>query len=91
MEKRYGLCYLIESSSDITTVRYKALEILKEVKEREKKKNFIPVWVDAQTLKLVDMEKIKRLKMQIIKVRLSWGRIVWMEKDNAIKKGFIKE
>ncbi len=89
--KNHELRYLIDVNISLSTVRDKTLEVLKTVKEREKKKNFIPVWVDAQTLKLVDMEKIKRLKMQIIKVRLSWGRIVWMEKDNAIKKGFIKE
>lgn len=89
--KNHELCYLIDVNMSLSTARDKTLEVLKTVKEREKKKNFISVWVDDQTLKFIDIEKINRLKLQIIRVRLPSGRIVWIEKNNAIKKGFIKE
>ena len=39
----------------------------------------------------MDLEKIKRFGLQIIRVKIPGGRIVWMEKKNAIDKGYINE
>lgn len=37
----------------------------------------------------MDVEKIKRKKLEIIRVKIDKKGIVWMEKQNAIDKGFI--
>lgn len=69
----------------------KAKKILHKCKDQESKEKFISVYIDKQTIKLIPLEKIKRKKMEIIKVKLDGSRLVFMEKDNAIKKGYITE
>ena len=75
------------------TIAYKdrAEENLKMAKEMEAQKNTIPVWVDYQTTKFMDLEKIKRKKLEVIKVKLKRGGLVWMERKTAIENGFINE
>ncbi|MBO5387668.1 MAG: hypothetical protein J6A59_05945 [Lachnospiraceae bacterium] len=60
-------------------------------KELEAKKETIPVWYDERTTKFVSLEKIKRKKLEIIKVKIGKGELVFMEKDIAKKNGFITE
>ena len=71
--------------------RARAVEALKKAKEKEATKKLIPVWVDPQTTVMMDMEKIKKRKLEIIRVKIGKGELAWMEKSNAIKRGFIKE
>lgn len=81
--------YLIEGDNAIW--RIEAEKVLKKAKEQEKKKDTIPVWYDERTTRLVSLEKIKRKKLEIIRVKIGRGEIVWMEKKVAIKNGFINE
>ena len=71
--------------------RQKALDVLAKAKEKEATKKLIPVWVDPQTTVMMDLEKIKKKKLEIIRVKMGRGELAWMEKSNAIKRGFIKE
>ena len=83
-----SVSYLIEGENVYN--RTKAIECLKMVKERESKQEILPVWVDSQTTKLIDKRKVLNKKIELLKVRVN-GRIVWIERDNAIKNGFINE
>ena len=91
MEELERVCYLTEGGSGTLAYKERAIEALKVAKEMEVKKKIIPVWIDYQTTKLIDMEKIKRRGLEIIRARIPGNRIVWIEKDNAIKRGFINE
>ena len=88
-DKEAGLVYLMEGENNYN--RHKALEALKLCKEAEKGKNLLPVWIDERTVKLMDMEKIKRKKLEIIRVKIGKGELAWMEKKTAVKNGFICE
>jgi len=81
--------YLIEG--DAAAYKREAVKTLAKAKELESKKDLIPVWYDERTIRLVDKEKIKRKKMDIIKVKMGKGELVFMEKQIAIKNGFITE
>lgn len=89
MEELEGLNYMTEGGSGTLAYRDRAIEALRVAKELEENKKTIPVWVDCQTTKLVDLEKVKKYGLQIIRVKIPGGRIVWMEKQNAIDKGYI--
>ena len=91
MEEFEGLHYMTEGGSGSLAYRDRAIEALKIAKEIEAGKNTIPVWVDWQTTKLIDLDKIKRFGLQIIRVKIPGGRLVWMEKKNAIGRGYINE
>lgn len=88
-EREHAPTYLIEG--DFKHWRIEAEKVLKKAKEQEKKKDTIPVWYDERTIRLVSLEKIKRKKMEVLKVKIGKGEIVWMEKQVAIKNGFINE
>lgn len=88
-DKDNGLTYLIEGESQYN--RIKALAALEVAKAQETKRETIPVWYDERTIRLVSLEKIKRRKMEIIKVKMGKGEIVFMEKEIAKKNGFITE
>lgn len=88
-DKENGLTYLIEGES--TYNRQRVIAALKIAKEQEAKRETIPVWYDKNTTRLVSMEKIKRRKMEIIKVKIGKGELVFMEKEIAKKNGFITE
>ena len=68
-----------------------AEKALIKAKELEAKRETIPVWYDKNTTRLVSLEKIKRKKMEIIKVKMGKGELVFMEKKTAIENGFITE
>lgn len=89
MEDLDVLNYMTEGGSSTLAYRDRAIEALKVAKELESKKDTIPVWYDSHTIKLVDKKKIEKYEMQILKVKIPGGRIVWMEKQNAKDKGFI--
>ena len=82
-----GLTYLLEGESAYN--RAKAREALAVAKELESKRDTIPVWYDERTIRLVSLEKIKRKKLEIIRVKIGKGELVFMEKDIAKKNGFI--
>lgn len=88
-DKDNGLTYLIEGESQYN--RMKALAALEIAKAQEAKRETIPVWYDERTIRLVSLEKIKRKKMEIIKVKIGKGELVFMEKEIAKKNGFITE
>ena len=81
--------YLIDSEAG--RFREEAEKVLEKAKLQESKKKIIPVWVDHNTTKLMDMEKIKKRKLEIIRVKMGKGELVWMERKTAIKNGFICE
>lgn len=91
MNKTEGVQYLTEGFSSTRMYKERAMEALAIAKEMEEQKKTIPVWVDANTTKFMDMEKIKRKKLEIIRVKIGRGELVWMEKSTAIKNGFITE
>lgn len=82
-----GLDYLVER--DMRNNIDLARSVLARAKEVEEKKKPIPVWVDAHTTKLMTLESIKRKGLEIVRVKIGKGELVWMEKKNAIKRGFI--
>lgn len=82
---------MTEGFSSTRMYKERAMEALAIAKEMEEQKKTIPVWVDANTTKFMDMEKIKRKKLEIIRVKIGRGELVWMEKSTAIKNGFISE
>ena len=84
-----GPTYLIEA--DASKYRGEAIKALAKAKEQESKKKILPVWIDHNTTKLIDMEKVKKRKMELIRVKMGKGELVWMEKKVAIKNGFINE
>lgn len=88
-DKENRLTYLIEGES--TYNRQRAIAALKIAKEQEAKRETIPIWYDKNTTRLVSIEKIKRRKMEIIKVKIGKGELVFMEKEIAKKNGFITE
>lgn len=81
--------YLIEG--DNAQYRVQAEKALAKAKEIEATRKSIPVWYDHNTIKLVTLEKIQRRKLEIIKVKIGKGELVFMEKSIAIKNGFINE
>jgi hypothetical protein len=81
--------YLIEG--DDAQFRVQAEKALKIAKDLEAKKETIPVWYNERTTKFVSLEKIKRKKLEIIKVKIGKGELVFMEKNVAIKNRFINE
>lgn len=83
------MTYLIEG--DNAVYRVQAERALTKAKEQEAARQTIPVWIDRNTTKLVSLEKIKKKKMEIIKVKIGKGELVFMEKQVAIKNGFINE
>lgn len=87
--REYRQSYLVEG--DASHWKIEAEKALKKAKELEVKKKVIPVWYDKNTTRLVSLEKIKRKNMEIVKVKIGKGEIVWMEKQVAIKNGFINE
>lgn len=87
MEKDRTSAYLLEGDAAIWR-RY-ADDALKRAKELEAKKDLIPVWHDERTIKLVDKKKIEKRKLELIRVKIGKGELVWMEKQVAIKNGFI--
>lgn len=91
MEDLAGLNYMTEGGSGTLAYKERALEALKVAKEMEAGKKFIPVWVDFQTTRFVDVEKIKRCGLQIIRVKVPGKGIVWIEKQNAIDRGYIND
>ena len=88
-EREHAPTYLIEG--DFKHWRIEAEKVLKRAKEQEKKKDTIPVWYDERTIRLVSLEKIKRKKLEIIRVKIGKGELVFMEKEIAKKNGFIIE
>lgn len=91
MEETGELHYMTEGGSGTLAYRERALEALKAVKQMEAGRKYIPVWIDFQTTRLIDLEKIKSRGLQIIKVKIPGNRIVWIEKQNAIDRGYINE
>lgn len=91
MEETGQLHYMTEGSAGTLAYKDRAIEALKVAKELEAGRTTIPVWVDFQTTKFMDVEKIKRKKLEIIRVKIDKKGFVWMEKSNAIKQGFITE
>ena len=91
MEDLVGLNYMTEGGSGTLAYRERAIEALKVAKEMEAGKKFIPVFVDFQTTRLVDIEKIKGYGLQIIRVKVPGKGLVWMEKQNAIDRGYIND
>lgn len=91
MEKLEGINYMTEGGAGTLAYKERAEENLKIAKEIEAQKSTIPVWIDFQTTKFMDLEKIKRKKLEIIKVKLKRGGLVWMERKTAIENGFINE
>lgn len=89
IEKEFTTTYLIEG--DNAVYRVQAERALAKAKEQEAARKAIPVWIDRNTTKLVSLEKIKKKKMEIIKVKIGKGELVFMEKNVAIKNGFINE
>ena len=89
IEKEFTTTYLIEG--DNAVYRAQAERALAKAKEQEATRQTIPVWIDRNTTKLVSLEKIKKKKMEIIKVKIGKGELVFMEKQVAIKNGFINE
>lgn len=91
IEKEFTMTmtYLIEG--DNAVYRVQAERALAKAKEQEAARQAIPVWIDRNTTKLVSLEKIKKKKMEIIKVKIGKGELVFMEKQVAIKNGFINE
>lgn len=85
--EEYGPTYLIEG--DAARYKREAEKALIKAKELESKRETIPIWYDECTIRLVSLEKIKRKKMEIIKVKIGKGELVFMEKEIAIKNGFI--
>lgn len=81
--------YLLDTEGSYN--RDRAIESLKKAKAAEATKKLIPVWIDPQTTKLMDLDKIKKRGLEIIRVKMGKGELAWMEKSNAIKRGFIKE
>ena len=81
--------YLIEG--DAARFRKEALKALEIAKELESKREAIPVWYDERTTRLVTLDKIKRKKMEIVKVKIGKGELVFMEKEIAKKNGYINE
>ena len=86
-DRESSTSYLLEGANNCN--RDKAIENLQMVKEQEATKKLIPVWVDATTTKLVDMDKVKERKMELIRVKMGKGELVWMERKTAIKYGYI--
>lgn len=86
--KEHGPMYLVQGEF---AYRDQAQKALVKAKELEASKKTIPVWYDMNTIRLVDMDKIKRKKMEIIRVKIGKGRLVWMEKSVAKENGFITE
>jgi hypothetical protein len=84
-----GLDYLVER--DIVNNHNLAKRVLAEAKEKEAQSKPMPVWVDERTTKLMTLESIKRKGVEIVRVKIGKGELVWMEKKNAIKRGFITE
>ena len=84
-----GLDYLVER--DIVNNHNLAKRVLAEAKEKEAQNKPLPVWVDERTTKLMTLESIKRKGLEIVRVKIGKGEMVWMERRNAIKKGFISE
>lgn len=91
MEETGELHYMTEGGAGTLAYRDRAIEALKVAKELEAGRTTIPVWVDFQTTKFMDIEKIKRHKLEIIRVKIDKKGLVWIEKSNAIKQGFITE
>ena len=89
MEYTGELHYMTEGGSGTLAYRESAVKALKVAKEIESGKKTIPVWIDFQTTKLICIEKIKRLGLKIIRVKIPGSRVVWIEKQNAINKGYI--
>ena len=69
----------------------RAKEVLKEVKKAEAKKKTIPVWEDFQTTRYMTIESIKEKELEIIRVKLPFKGLVYIERQTAIKKGYINE
>lgn len=88
-EREHTPHYLIEGDNAVHRVQ--AEKTLAKAKEQEAARQTIPVWIDRNTTKLVSLEKIKKKKMEIIKVKIGKGELVFMEKQVAIKNGFINE
>lgn len=89
MENDITSGYLLEG--DAARYRRDALIALEKAKTIEANRKLIPIWIDHNTTKLVDMEKVKKRKMELIRVKMGKGELVWMEKQVAIKNGFINE
>ena len=89
MDINTGLNYLVERA--FFQNRELAKESLSKAKQYEAEHTFLPVWEDAHTTRMVDVQKIKKNKMEILKVKIPSGRLVWIEKKNAIKRKFISE
>ena len=85
---RHEIIYLLEGGNHYDKEARKALQVAQAL---EAKRKTIPVWYDKNTTRLVSMEKIKRRKMEIIKVKIGKGELVFMEKEIAKKNGFINE
>ena len=81
--------YLIQG--DNSENRRSAVKALAQCKEYEKGRKLLHIWVDEHTTRLMDVDKIKRKGLEIVKVKLGAGRLAWMEKQVAIKNGFINE
>ena len=89
MDINTGLNYLVERA--FFQNRELAQESLSKAKQYEAEHTFLPLWEDAHTVKMVDVEKIKKKKMEILRVKIPSGRLVWIERKNAIKRGLINE
>lgn len=84
-----GLTYLLEGEKVYN--RQKAIEALAKCKEMEKQRDEIPVWIDKNTTVMMDKKKIKRKKLEILKVKIGGGKLAYMERKTAIKNGFLTE
>lgn len=87
-ENEHTPSYLIQGEF---AYRDQAIKALAKAKEVEATRKTIPVWYDKCTIRMVSLEKIKRKKLEIIKVKIGKGELVFMEKEVAIKNGFINE
>lgn len=77
------------TQADNAKLRREAQKALVKCKEIEAERDFLPVWVDERTTKLVSKAKILRKGMEIIKVKIGGGRLAYMERKTAIKYGYI--
>lgn len=86
-DNELGLVYLIEGET--TYFKQKAVLALEKAKRYEATREYFRVYEDKNTFRLVDKAKVEKNKIELIRVKLFDGRLVWMEKNNAIKKGLI--
>ena len=88
-DNEHCLAYLLEGESSY--MKQKALAALEKAKKYEATREYFHVYEDEKTYRLVDKQKVLNAKIELVRVVLRCGRLVWMTKKNALKKGYINE